>query len=98
MDRNCNDPKWVYSNVTTPDGSIIESGSYIMADGRFTELLYLLPDNPTEGDVITFKDCGGLVGVNSILVKSNTRQYPFTYCTIGTVSTDPPVHDRNVYL
>lgn len=69
-----NDPKWVYSNVTTPDGSIIESGSYIMADGRFTELLYLLPDNPTEGDVITFKDCGGLVGVNSILVKSNTRQ------------------------
>lgn len=69
-----NDPKWVYNNVTNPDGLPVESGTYMMCDGRFSELLYILPDSPIEGDIVTFKDGGGLAGVNSILVRSNTRQ------------------------
>lgn len=69
-----NDPKWVYNNVTSPDGLPVESGTYMMCDGRFSELSYILPDSPIEGDIVTFKDGGGLAGVNSILVRSNTRQ------------------------
>lgn len=69
-----NDPKWVYNNVTNPDGLPVESGTYMMCDGRFSELSYILPDSPIEGDIVTFKDGGGLAGVNSILVRSNTRQ------------------------
>ncbi|MEI2421019.1 hypothetical protein V6O07_12160, partial [Arthrospira platensis SPKY2] len=45
-----------------------------MADGRFSELTYILPDAPVEGDIITIKDGGGLAGVNNLLVRSNTRQ------------------------
>lgn len=69
-----NDPKWQYSNVTTADGQPLESGTYLMSDGRFAELTYILPDIPVEGDIVTIKDGGGQAGVNSILIKSNTRQ------------------------
>ena len=69
-----NDPKWVYNNVTSPDGLPLDSGTYLMADGRFAELVYILPDSPVEGDIVTIKDGGGQVGVNNMLVKSNTRQ------------------------
>lgn len=69
-----NDPKWVYNNVTSNDGLPVESGTYLMADGRFSELTYILPDAPVEGDIITIKDGGGLAGVNNLLVRSNTRQ------------------------
>ena len=69
-----NDPKWVYNNVTSVDGLPVESGTYLMADGRFSELTYILPDAPVEGDIITIKDGGGMVGINSMLVRSNTRQ------------------------
>ena len=69
-----NDPKWVYSNVTSVDGQPVDSGTYLMTDGRFADLTYILPDAPVEGDVITVKDGGGQCGVNSILIKSNTKQ------------------------
>lgn len=69
-----NDPKWVYSNVTSVDGQPVDSGTYLMTDGRFADLTYILPDSPVEGDVITVKDGGGQCGVNSILIKSNTKQ------------------------
>lgn len=69
-----NDPKWVYNNVTSTDGLPLESGTYLMADGRFSELTYILPDAPVEGDIITIKDGGGLAGINNLLVRSNTRQ------------------------
>lgn len=69
-----NDPKWVYNNVTSNDGLPVESGTYLMADGRFSELTYILPDAPVEGDIITIKDGGGLAGINNLLVRSNTRQ------------------------
>lgn len=69
-----NDPKWVYNNVTSTDGLPVESGTYLLADGRFSELTYILPDSPVEGDIITIKDGGGLAGLNNLLVRSNTRQ------------------------
>ncbi|QDH49254.1 long tail fiber [Pantoea phage Phynn] len=69
-----NDPKWLYNNLTSNDGQVLESGTYLMADGRFSELTYLLPDSPVEGDIVTIKDGGGQAGINSILVRSNTRQ------------------------
>lgn len=69
-----NDPKWVYNNVTSTDGLSVDAGTYMLADGRFSELVYILPDVPIEGDIITIKDGGGLAGVNNMLVKSNTRQ------------------------
>lgn len=69
-----NDPKWVYNNLTSVDGLPIESGTYMMCDGRFNELTYILPDAPVEGDIVTLKDGGGLAGVNSMQIRSNTRQ------------------------
>ena len=69
-----NDPKWVYNNVTSIDGLAVESGTYLLSDGRFSDLTYILPDAPVEGDIVTIKDGGGMVGVNSMLVRSNTRQ------------------------
>lgn len=69
-----NDPKWLYNNVTSADGLPVDPGTYLQADGRFAELTYILPDSPTEGDIVTIRDGGGQAGVNSIQVKSNTRQ------------------------
>ncbi|QPI17925.1 long tail fiber proximal subunit [Pectobacterium phage POP12] len=68
------DPKWEYINVTTSNGLDVTAGQYIVADARFSEHIYNLPSNPIEGDTLVIKDGGGTVAVNSITIRSSTRQ------------------------
>lgn len=65
------DPKWDYINNTHTDGETIPSGSYVMADNRFNNLIFLLPANPQPGDTIVVKDVGGQPGVNDLYFKSS---------------------------
>lgn len=98
-----NDPKWVYNNVTSTDGLQVESGTYLIADGRFAELNYVLPDAPTEGDIVTIKDGGGQAGINSISIKSNTRQIRLresqstTYRVTHPYMTSTFIYNGNVW-
>ncbi|ARW57673.1 long tail fiber proximal subunit [Kosakonia phage Kc304] len=65
------DAKWKY--VTSGANNALKSGDYISVSTETSDVGFVLPNTPQDGDTIVIKDVGGKVGYNSLKVKISNQ-------------------------
>lgn len=70
-----NDPNWMNVNSTPPGGTLLVPGAFVSADPSYSDLDFMLPRSPQNGDTVVIKDVSAKVSTMKLIVRTTDKVF-----------------------
>lgn len=70
-----NDPNWMNVSSTPPGGLLLVPGAFVSADPTYSDLDFMLPRAPQNGDTVVIKDVSSKVSTMKLIVRTTDKVF-----------------------